>query len=182
MKNALILHGVEGFVGNHWQQWLHDELVKKDYKVLMPTLPNAMKPDRVEWLKFVKGLVGDVDFSELVLIGHSLGVVTALDLIEGEVRKINCLVSVSGFAIDYGAELNSYFMKVREIDFEKVRELIGKAYVIYGDDDPYVPQNVLHDLARELGVEPVVVKKGGHLNTDFGYTQFPLLLELLEEG
>lgn len=181
MKNVLILHGVGGHAGKHWQQWLCDGLVNRSYKVVMPSLPNSEKPDRKETLEFVEKLVKCLDFSRLSIIGHSLGVVTALDLIEKENKKIKSLVSVAGFARDYGAELNSYFMKGREIDFKKVRKIIGKAYVIYADNDPYVPQEELKYLADELRVKPVVIKNGGHLNTDAGYTKFPLLLKLLEK-
>lgn len=181
MKTALILHGIEGYAGIHWQQWLHNELEKRGYQVLMPTLPNAIKPDRDEWLKSAKDLVIDVDFSKLVLVGHSLGVVTLLDLVESENKKVKSLVSVAGFGRDYGSDMNDYFLKVREINFEKVSGLIGNAHVVYGDNDPYVPQDELRELADTLGVAPIVVKKGGHLNTDAGFVKFPLLLELLEE-
>src|SRR4030042_6591473 len=106
-------------------------------------------------------LTSDINFSDLIIIGHSLGVTTALDLIEKDRKKIKTLISVSGFAKDYGAELNSYFLKKKEIDLKKVKGLLGNAYVIYGDNDPYIPQNVLKRLADGLGVEPIIVKKGG---------------------
>lgn len=181
MKNVLILHGIQGHAGVHWQKWLHDELGKKDFKVIMPTLPNEMKPDRDECLRFVKKLVVGVDFSQLSMVGHSLGVVTALDFLEFLDEKVNKLISVSGFSKDYGAELNSYFLKEKSVDFTRVRENLRKVHVVYGDDDPYVPRGVLKKLANDLVTEPIVIKGGGHLNTDAGYTEFPLLLELLEK-
>ena len=179
MKTVLILHGITGHAGIHWQKWLHDELVKRGYKVLMPDLPDTNKPKRNEWLKTVKDLTSELDFSDLVIIGHSLGVVTALDLIEESGKKINTLISVAGFFKDYGAELNSYFLKEKNIDLEKVKKLVNKVYIIQSDNDPYVPQEILKDMAYGLGVKPIIIKKGGHFNTDSGYTAFPLLLELL---
>jgi predicted alpha/beta hydrolase family esterase len=181
MKTLLILHGIGGYAGFHWQKWLHDELVKKGYQVLMPSLPEADHPDRGNWLRVCEKLVRDVDFSNLTIVGHSLGVVTALDLILSEKRKIKGLVSVSGFFRDYGAELNSYFLKEKEIDLSKVKEFVGSVVVFYGDDDPYVPQNVLKELAVGLDVGPIVINKGGHLNTDSGYTNFPDLLRNILE-
>lgn len=182
MKTALILHGIGGHAGIHWQKWLHDELVKKGYKVIMPDLPNSDKPDRKKWLRVVKKLTNNTNFSELIIIGHSLGVTTALDLIEESDKKINKFISVSGFAKDYGAELNSYFLKEKDIDLGKVKKLIGKVYVIQSDNDPYVPQKILKHLADGLGVKPKIIKNGGHLNSDSGYTKFPLLLKLLDES
>ncbi|MFC1600626.1 RBBP9/YdeN family alpha/beta hydrolase [Patescibacteria group bacterium] len=180
MKTALIIHGIQGHAGIHWQQWLHDELVQKGYKVIMSDLPNPGKPDRKEWLEALMKLTVDIDFSKLVIIAHSLGVTTALDLIEKSGVKIDKLISISGFVEDYGAKLNSYFMKDRDIDLQKVKDLVEKIYVIYGDNDPYVPQRVLKQLADGLGVKPIIIKKGGHLNTDSGYIKIPLLLGLLK--
>ena len=54
--NILILHGIGGKAGSHWQQWLHDELVKSNHNVIMPTLSDNDKPDRNTWLLEVQGL------------------------------------------------------------------------------------------------------------------------------
>jgi predicted alpha/beta hydrolase family esterase len=52
--------------------------------------------------------------------------------------------------------------------------------VIYGDNDPYVSRDALADLAQQLGVTPVIIPGGGHLNSDSGYSQFPQLLEIVQ--
>lgn len=181
MKTVLIIHGICGHAGIHWQRWLHDELLKKGYKVVMPDLPNPDRPDRDEWLETVDRLTSDVDFSDLVIVGHSLGVTTALDLIEQSGKKIDTLISIAGFAEDYGADLNSYFLKDKNIDLDKVKNSIRKVYVIQSDNDPYVPQEILKHLADGLGVEPLIIKNGGHFNTDSSYIKFPLLLKIIEE-
>ncbi|MBN2016036.1 serine hydrolase family protein [Candidatus Dojkabacteria bacterium] len=175
---VLIIHGIEGHAGIHWQMWLRNELVKKGYRVLMPDMPKADHPIRKEWLEKVNKVTEGID-NELIIVAHSLGVPTALDFIQQSERKIKALVSVSGFALDYGAELNSYFLKERTVDFGMVKENLEKAFVLYGDDDPYVPQETLKSLADSLEVKPKVYPKGGHLNTDTGYIEFPDLLEII---
>src|SRR5665213_2491195 len=117
----LIIHGIGGHAGIHWQQWMHDELAKSGSTVIMPNLSDSDHPDRNAWLDEVTKAIGDTKPSDLIIVGHSLGVTTALDFIEQTSISIKGLVSVSGFANDYGAELNSYFLKQRAIDFEKVR-------------------------------------------------------------
>lgn len=173
---VLILHGVDGHAGIHWQEWLHNELIVLGHKVIMPTLPDAHHPSRHTWLSTIQQLVAHVPTSELVLVGHSLGVASALDFIEASATAVKGLVSVSGFANDYGSELNSYFMEERTMDFAKVNEHLENAFVFYGDNDPYVPQTELANLATQLNVSPTIISNGGHLNTDAGFTTFSELL------
>lgn len=174
-----ILHGLDGHAGMHWQQWLHDELVRLGYTVIMPTLPDSHHPSRTMWLDTLENLVKDTPREDLILVGHSLGVTTALDFIEKQKGDVRALVSASGLGKDYGAELNSYFMREREIDFVKVRQQVAKSFVFYGDDDPYVPQEILADLAVKLDVAPTIIPHGGHLNTDAGFATFPEILEVI---
>lgn len=176
MKTVLILHGIGGHAGIHWQQWLHDELQKQGFKVIMPNLSNSGHPSRKEWLAEIAQSVQGVDTKDLVIVGHSLGVTSALDFIEQSSTPIKALVSVSGFAIDYGLELNSYFLQEKSIDFSRVKPQLGKAVVFYADDDPYVTQEALKQLADELNVQAAIIHSGGHLNTERGYTEFPELL------
>ncbi len=172
----LILHAIGGHAGDHWEQWLHDELVKKGHTVIMPELPNSDHPDRQTWLKTVQNELEGVNLSELIIVGHSLGVATALDYMEHVVSPVSGFASVSGFAYDYGAELNGYFMREKSIDFKKVLKNAGRCFVFYSDNDPYVTQEALSNLAEELNVQPEVIPSGGHLNSDAGFTEFPQLL------
>lgn len=177
----LILHGFEGHAGIHWQQWLHDQLKKKGYTVIMPQLPKPKHPDRSQWVKSVLKLTNKIKPNDLVIVGHSLGVVTALDYIEQTSEKIKGFISVAGFAEAYDSPHTDAFMKQKKLDFKKINAHIEHAYVLYGDDDPYVPQDTLLALARILKIEPMVMDMGGHLNTESGYDTFPLLLELIKE-
>lgn len=178
--HVIILHGIESHAGDHWERWLSHELEERKHTVSMPELPNAIHPDRFEWLRYVKVLLDKVRASDLIMVAHSLGVVTALDYIEQSDKKIHGLISVSGFADDYGAELNGYFMRQKELSIPLVKEHLNKRFVLYGDDDPYVPQETLANLASYLEVTPTVIAKGGHLNTQAGYTVFPILLDLVK--
>src|SRR6185369_8587920 len=124
--NFIILHGIQGHAGIHWQQWLHDRLEEMGHGVLMPELPHAEHPDRQQWLEAVKRELEGINPSQLIIVGHSLGVATALDFIEQSQHKVHGLVSASGFAVDYGAELNSYFMSEKQIDMSRVHEHLEK--------------------------------------------------------
>lgn len=180
MKTVLIIHGIGGHAGIHWQQWLRDELEAQGHKVLMPDMPGSGHPDRKIWLGTIKTALQGVNLGQLTIVGHSLGATAALDFIEQADGQINRLLSVSGFARDYGAELNGYFLNEKSIDFETVRRKLRWAAVIYGDNDPYVPQDTLKYVADSLGVQPVIIPDGGHLNSEAGFTEFPQLIEMLK--
>ncbi len=177
--NVLILHGIQGKAGENWTHWLSDSLTAKSYNVIMPTLPNADHPDRTEWLEAIKQITRNIS-DDLIIVAHSLGVTSALDFIEQSPTPINGLVSVSGFANDYGFKLNSYFLKERKLDFDKINNNLGSSFVYYGDNDPYVTQEALAILAKDLKVKPTIIKYGGHLNKATGFTEFPQLLEAIE--
>ncbi len=181
MKTVLILHGIGGHAGIHWQQWLHDELTAEGYKVLMPDLPSPSQPDRTSWLAEISKTLDGVDPTQLIIVGHSLGVTSALDFIEQAEGRVDGLISVAGFAEDYGAELNHDFLSERIIDFAKVKAKLNWSAVVYGDNDPYVTQDALKYVADSLGVQPIVVKNGGHLNTESGYEELPTIMEIFKD-
>jgi hypothetical protein len=179
LMTFLIIHGIGGYAGIHWQQWLKERLEYQGHSILMPEMPNPNLPDRNDWLQKVKETVAGIDISQLIIVGHSLGVTTALDYIEQLTKQIHGLVSVSGFASNYGSELNGYFLRLKQIDFEKVRLNIKRAAVLYGDNDPYVTQNALEEIANNLGVNAHIIKNGGHLNSESGFSSFKLLLDVI---
>ncbi len=176
----MIIHGIGGYAGIHWQKWLHDELEKKGHMVLMPSLPESDHPNRRTWLKLVQQIITPLEHRKTIIIAHSLGVTTALDVIEKLPEPIDALITVSGFSTDYQAELNSYFLKEKSIDFTRIKSNCLHFKVIYGDNDPFVPQSILLELAQNLGVNPIVIPNGKHLNADAGFATFPILLKEIE--
>lgn len=177
---VLILHGIQGRAGKHWMQWLHDQLIANRHSVIMPTLPEPDNPNPKDWRNAISELLLSIDHSNLVMVGHSMGVPAALDYLQITAKPILGLVSVAGFPRDYGAELNTGFMSQLNVDLHKISNLIMHKLVIYGDDDPYVPQSELIALAAELGVEPIVIPNGGHINTTSGFTELPLALDFIQ--
>jgi len=179
MKTALILHGITGNSQENWFPWAKKELENLNWQVFCPDLPDTNHPDRTKWLNTVKDLLKEIDPTSLTIIGHSLGVATALDYLEQSAKPIQTLISVAGFYEDYGMELNSYFMAEKTIDLTVIKTRVNHIEVIYGDDDPYVPQQTLQNLALGLKVKSIIIPHGGHLNARAGFTEFPLLLDLI---
>jgi predicted alpha/beta hydrolase family esterase len=68
----------------------------------------------------------------------------------------------------------------KTINFETVKNKLKWAEVVYGDNDPYVTQSALKQVADGLNAQPTIIPDGGHLNTETGFTKFPLLIDILK--
>lgn len=124
--SVLILHGIMGKAGENWGQWLHDQLIERSYNVVMPNLSDPDHPDRKKWLDEITAHMEGLG-SDTIIVAHSLGVTSALDFLEEATNPVKGIISVSGFADDYGLELNSYFLGEKTIDFNKVNKNIDNA-------------------------------------------------------
>lgn len=49
----------------------------------------------------------------------------------------------------------------------------------YSENDPYVKYEIEKEFADSITNNQVVIKNGGHLNSEAGYTEFEELLEYL---
>ncbi|MDR1697237.1 MAG: alpha/beta hydrolase, partial [Rickettsiales bacterium] len=120
---------------------------------------------------------------DTILIGHSCGATYMLHILESLSSPIRASVFVSGFAEklgdDYFDNQNETFIN-HDFDWDKIRRNAGKITLFYGDNDPYVSRDAAENFAKNLGAPLTVIPNGGHLNTEFGYTEFPKLLEVLK--
>lgn len=75
------------------------------------------------------------------------------------------------------ADFNSFPFKL-----ELIRKKAQKFYIYRLDNDPYVPNNLGILLSYNLKIKEKIVPGGGHLNSEAGYREFPLLLkDILKE-
>ena len=91
--NYVILHGYTGRNDKNFIPWLKHELEQRGAKVQAPQLPNTNNPTEVEQVQYV---LDHVQFDEnTVLIGHSLGGLVAMRVLEKLPHKIHHLMLVS---------------------------------------------------------------------------------------
>ena len=91
--NYVILHGYTGRNDKNFIPWLKHELEQRGAKVQAPQLPNTNNPTEVEQVQYV---LDHVQFDEnTVLIGHSLGGLVAMRVLEKLPHKIHHLMLVA---------------------------------------------------------------------------------------
>lgn len=179
--DAIILHGTLGSPTGNWFGWLAQELKGVGIDSYVPTLPTPQGQDLEGWMSAVEEQCPPQN-GGTILVGHSLGAVLALRLLERSRQPVHSTILVSPPLDEIGIReidvLNSSFLE-HPFDWGKIRANSGNLRFFMGDDDQYVPQSQLHEIARRLDVHPIVVAGGGHLNSETGFNSFPqLLMEL----
>lgn len=179
----MILHGTEDTSQSNWFPWLKKELEGKGYKVWVPDLPQAEKPNLKRYTDF---LLANKDWewnSETVIFGHSSGAVEILGLLQElpEYVQIDQAILVAGFRNDLGWESLKEFFQI-PFDFEKIKRRAKKFILLQSDNDPFVPIDHAKYLADKLNGKLIVQQKQGHfsVSTKPKFTEFPFLLKLLD--
>jgi hypothetical protein len=165
MKNALILHGTDSNSSDNWFPWLKTELEKLGYKVWVPNLPHAEKPNIERYNKFIFSNK-DWEFNkESIIVGHSSGAVEVLGLLGALPEKItvNKCFLVGSFMNDLGWDsLKELFLK--PFDFEKIKKKAKEFIFIHSDDDPYCPLDHAKYLAEKLAGKLIIKNNQGHFS------------------
>lgn len=182
MKNAIIIHGTEGYPEENWFPWLKKELEQQDYKVSVPQFPSPpVVPAKIsEWFNVLKDCEIDQD---TLLIGHSLGGVFTLRILE----ELDYPVKGAFFiGTPVGIKPITYYdrdvaFSGFDFDWDKIRKNAERFVVFQSDDDPYVGLANGEKLAKELGITLHFVPNSGHFNAKAGYTEFPDLLQEIKK-
>ncbi|HSX05622.1 MAG TPA: alpha/beta fold hydrolase [Candidatus Saccharimonadales bacterium] len=183
MKKALILHGTDGTPNGIWLPWLKTELEGRGYEVWAPQLPDCHTPNRETYNNFL--LDGSHDLTNYLVIGHSSGAASTLNLLMDErCPHVKMAVMVGAWAggkpiSGYPADTTKFdhLFPPEGFDFKAIKAKAGKLAFLHGSDDPYCPLEQAQYLAKELNAPITVVPNGHHLGA--GFTELPELWQIL---
>jgi len=183
MANIFIFHGTEGYPEENWFPWLKAKLEDKGIKVFVPHFPSPpIIPAKInEWFEVLKKYEEHIS-PNTILIGHSLGGVFALRVLEKLDHPIKAAF-FTGTPIGVRPILNYDRDKAFsgfDFNWQKVKSQAEHFEVFQSDDDPYVSLSNGEELANKLGVELSFIPNAGHFNKKAGYTKFEQLLIKLE--
>ncbi|MBI2047262.1 leucine--tRNA ligase [Candidatus Pacearchaeota archaeon] len=147
-SNFIVLHGYGGSSEVNFFPWLKRELEKKGYKVSVPKLPNTDNPNVNEQVKYV---LDNCKLDEnTVLLGHSLGSVVALKVLESLNKPIKKLILAAGFIEPVIKEWPFVKNFDWKFDFEKIRDNV-KEIIILHDTKDKIPREQAEKLKEKLG-------------------------------
>jgi predicted alpha/beta hydrolase family esterase len=176
----LIIHGTLGGPESNWFPWLKQKLAQGGHKVSVPHFPTPEDQSFASWHIVAEQALKEFNPDRTVLIGHSTGAVCVLRLAEIASKPYQAVFSICPFVRDLGLDpydrLNSSFVH-HPFDWQRIKNKAGSICCFAGDDDPYVPLSYSVEVAEKTGGDLTIVEKGGHLNAETGFLEFPLLLD-----
>ncbi|MCK4589091.1 MAG: serine hydrolase family protein [Nanoarchaeota archaeon] len=179
MTNIFIIHGTFGHPKENWFPWLKSELEKLGHQVFVPKFTTPKNQTLNNWLKIFEEYQNQIENS--IVIGHSLGVAFLLNILETKSVQAAFFVAGVSSPLDNEFDENMKTFSHRQFDWNKIKNNCQKFYVFHSDNDPYIPLEKAEELAKNLGVDLIIVKNAGHFNELAGYIKFDLLLEKIKQ-
>ena len=183
LNNVFIFHGTEGYPEENWFPWLKETLEAKGLKVIIPQFPSppiiAAKIN--EWFDVLKKYESNIN-ENTILIGHSLGAVFTLRILEKLNHPVKA-VFLTGTPIGVKPILNydrDNSFSGFNFDWDKIKNQSKNFVVFQSDNDPYVSLDNGKQLANNLGIKLSFVPNAGHFNAKAGYLKFDELWEKLK--
>ena len=164
MKKVLILHGWSGSDFPHWQSHLAIDLIKNNYAVSFPLLPDKDSPKLDKWLNYLKTEMEH--FKPDIIVCHSLANILWFHFVNRfDIDPIEKLMLVSPVSPNCAIEeLKTFF------PYQVPQNLQAKKIIMASsDNDPYMDIDEVYLLKDILGISLKVIENGGHLNTKSGY-------------
>lgn len=184
MKRAVILHCTDGSPKLSWLPWLEDKLQKAGYNVWVPHLPKNHTPNVRVYNDYL--FSQDWDFEDNIVVGHSSGAVSVLNLLmEERCPKIKLGVMVGAWAKGQpnGLFLPGQFKNLFPpdgFDFDLIKSKADRLEFLHSDDDPYCPLEQAQYLASELDAPITVLHGAGHIGR--GFKEKPEIWEIIEKS
>ncbi len=164
---VVILHGFRGNSQTIYIPWLKSQLEKFGCEVVALDLPNFIDPDEQECVDFV---LSSVKFdSNTIILGHSLGSVLALKVLEKLDQPIFGLVTTGGFVspdfLDRDINVRPFTHKWNwNFNFEKIKANITFAKCLQSTSDSVISTAQAQALAQAVNGELIAVEAQGHFS------------------
>jgi predicted alpha/beta hydrolase family esterase len=165
MSTIVVSHGLGASPDSVWFPWFATELEARGHRVVIPAFPEPGKPDPLSWLQSLAQTAAEAPAADTVLVGHSIGGVNVLRMLETSGDAFAGAVLVSTASHEVGYDMLAGFFKT-PFDWDRIRAAARKFRILAAVDDPVnTPDPVEHvaELVRGLAATATVLPDGGHL-------------------
>lgn len=182
-NNYILLHGSFGSPFSNWIPWLRTEIEKRNLDIYTPDLPTGVKYQNYKnWANVLDGYVKAGILGEnTVIFAHSIAPVFICKFLSERKIKVKKIISICGFNNYLGIDedYDTVNKTMYSDNLEDIKNYCNDIVCYYTENDPYVKYEVEKEFANKIATEIVVIKDGGHLNAESGYTEFDELLKYL---
>ena len=172
-KRVLILHGLNGSSYPHWQAHLAMDLIKEDFVVSFPELPNKNSPDLKAWKEFLK--VELEHFKPDIVVCHSLANILWFHLCDELDMNLDKLMLVAPVRNEVLEDAKSFFPYPESKNL-KAKEIIMAA----STNDPYMSLEEAIALQSKLNIGMKIMEDAGHINPTSGYGKLDCALDWIK--
>ena len=181
--NFFLIHGSFGSPFANWLPWLRNELCNRGKEVYTPDLPTGTGFQNYDnWEKLLKAYVNaGLITQNTTIFAHSIApVFVSKFLVENKI-SVKKLVFVCGFNnyLGINEEYDSVNRSMFFDNLAEVKKYCPNIICLYSENDPYVPYDAEKNFADTIATKQEIIKNGGHLNSESGYSEFPKLLEYI---
>ncbi len=185
MKKAVILHGTDGAPEHNWFPWLKNLLEANGVETWVPLLPDNDSPNRFKYETFLRD--SGWDFTDNLLIGHSSGATTVLNLMQSDwFPRVDTAVTVATFLNERLLEAAKWYttgqfdqLFPESFDIKLIKSKTSKFYLLHGNDDPFCDIKDAQRLCDQLNGSFIEVVGGLHLGIN--RKELPEILPVLKE-
>lgn len=165
-KRVLIIHGWGGSAYPHWQAQLASDLIKDNYIVSFPNLPNMNNPKLDEWKTYIKKEIEH--FKPQIVVCHSLGNILWFKIVKEINISLEKLLLVAPVSKECDIkELNTFFPYQASKDLKAKHVLIAAS-----TNDKYMNLEEAYILQKEISADIEVFDDAGHINAESNFGKF----------
>lgn len=169
MSTIVVSHGYGANSDSVWFPYLRESLQARGHRVQIPNLPDNTAPRLEAWRAALRDCVADTDPRDTVLVGHSIGGVNVLRLLQQ--HDVDTAGAFAGAVlvatpaqVPAGYETLAEFFR-EPFDWPRLRRAAERYRLLTAVDDPVLsPEPIEHvkDLITGLAATAVLTATGAH--------------------
>jgi uncharacterized protein len=181
MRTLVLFHDAYARPTDDWFPWVKAQAEARGMRVIAPGFPQPPSATLASWQAAWNGLSFTPD-ADTIFVGHGLGAVFALRLIETLPSSIAGTILVAPYTTAPAhvaiAEVSKSFLET-PLDWDTIKTKSGRVTIFGGSDDPFVLPTQTEVVAQNLNVSVQVLDAAGHMTRGSGFVSFVQLFDAI---